>query len=90
MRHDVVLIMATDLNYAGFSWGYINDAYRAIVLKQPIPPEERRIRELENDIRMSKKWLYQVQQKAIARKIPLDSMIRMDARYEAAKEKQTK
>ena len=90
MRHDVVLIMATDLNYAGFSWGYINDAYRAIVLKQPIPPEERRIRELENDIRMSKKWLYQVQQKAIARKISLDSMIRMDARFEASKEKRTK
>jgi hypothetical protein len=90
MRHDVVLIMATDLNYAGFSWGYINDAYRAIVLKQPIPPEERRIRELENDIRMNKKWLYQVQQKAIARKISLDSMIRMDARFEASKEKRLK
>ncbi len=88
LQHDVVLIMATDLNYGGFSWGYINDAYRAIVLKQPIPPQERRIRQLENDIRMSKKWLFQVQQKAIARHISLDSMIRADARYQAELEMQ--
>lgn len=90
LSHDVVLIMATELNFAGFSWGYINDAYRAVVLKQPMLPEERRIRELENDIRMSKKWLFQVQQKANARRIPLDSMIRMDAVFQAQEEMKAK
>ena len=86
LKHDVVLILATDLNYAGFSWGYIHDAHRAIVLKQPLPAQERRVRQLENDIRMNKKWLFQVQQKAAARKISLDSMIHIDALFEAERE----
>lgn len=81
MKHDVVMIMATEMNLAGFSWGYINDAYRTIVEHQPIPEKEKRIRQLENVMRMDKRWLYTIQQKAIANKFSLDSMMRRDAEY---------
>lgn len=81
-KTDVVFLLCTEANLASFGWGFVNEAYDYQVLKKPVSMG-RLVRSYERAIRLDKTWLMSVQRKADERKIPLDSMIHLDAAYMA-------
>jgi hypothetical protein len=79
---DVVILMATEATLNKFPWGFTENAIKAI--KNPFandPNFLKKILELEAGMRNSPKWLEAQIEKAKKRKIPLDSMLRLDAIY---------
>ncbi len=87
--NQVVMIIASESNLGGFGWGYIDDAYDYFVLKRKDRILNKMIRSYEAKIRMDQAWMMTIKAKAEAAKIPLDSMIRLDAVY-LAEEKMKK
>jgi hypothetical protein len=83
--NNVVLIMASESNLGGLGWGYIDDAFDYFVLKRKDRIMNKMIRSYERKIRMDQAWMMTMKAKAEAQKIPLDSMIRLDAIYLAGK-----
>jgi hypothetical protein len=82
-HNDIVLLMASEPNLSGFGWGYIDDAYEYFVLKKKDRVLNKLIRVYENTIRMDQAWMMTIKAKAESQKIPLDTMIHMDAVYMA-------
>jgi hypothetical protein len=80
-HNDVVFILASEPNLAGLGWGYVDDAYDFFVLKRKDRILNKMVRVYETSIRMDQGWMMTVKAKADARKIPIDSMIHMDAVY---------
>lgn len=84
MKHDVVVIMATEANLAKLGWGFIEKAARVFSLT----PEEQqqadfdlKVKALTDYIKTDKAWLEAIKKKAEAKNISLDSMIELDAIY---------
>lgn len=86
-EHDVVMIFASEPNLGGLGWGYIEDAYDYFVLKKTDRVINKMVRMYESKIRMDQAWLMTIKAKAESAKIPLDSMIHMDAVYLAEKKR---
>ena len=71
--------MATDENYSGLFWGFVDDAYSCLFDPHPETAIEKKIKKYENMIRTNKDWFTSIQKKAFDQNIPVDSMLRMDA-----------
>ncbi len=84
--HDVLVIMATECTIWGIGWGFINDAYDHFVLHKIQSAEDVLIEKYESMIRMDAVWMKNIQGKAEENKIPLDSMIFLDAQFMANEE----
>jgi hypothetical protein len=79
---DVVILMATEATLSKFPWGFTDNAIKAI--KNPFandPNFLKTILQIEAGMRNSPQWLQAQIDKAKKRKIPLDSMLRLDAIY---------
>lgn len=83
--NNVVMIMASESNLNGLGWGYIDDAFDYFVLKRKDRILDKMVRSYETKIRMDQAWMMTIRAKAEAAKIPLDSMIHLDAVYLAEK-----
>ncbi|MDQ3109333.1 MAG: hypothetical protein M3R17_05520 [Bacteroidota bacterium] len=79
--NEVVMLMASEASLSGFGWGYIDDAYDYFVLKRTDRILNKMIRVYETKIRMDPAWMMTMKAKAETAKIPLDSMIHLDAIY---------
>ncbi len=78
-KHDIIIIMATDANLHGLGWGFIEktyNLYKGILNKSEL---QDKVNSIRNYIKADKKWLEQIEKKAIERKVSLDSMITIDA-----------
>ena len=80
---DVVVLMATEATLYGFGWGFIDDAFNSFVLHKAVVTEDALIQKYKALIQMDEKWISAVRKKAEESKIPLDSMIYLDAKYMA-------
>jgi hypothetical protein len=88
-NNDVILLMASEASLSGFGWGYIDDAYEYYVLKRTDRILDKMVRSFETKIRMDAGWMMTIKAKAESAKIPLDSMVHLDAVY-LAEEKMKK
>lgn len=89
-NHDIFIVMACPATMNDLGWGFIQNTYAAVVDKTYQPNFNKKFNRLVTEyatkIRNSKTWYNQIKQKAIARKLPLDTMLLYDARW-MAKEK---
>ncbi|MBC7863089.1 MAG: hypothetical protein IAF38_08950 [Bacteroidia bacterium] len=79
IKHDVLMIMATEANLSGIGWGYINEAYDYFFANKSLSEYDKKVKYWETKIIKEKEWFMDVQKKAIENKVPLDTMIRRDA-----------
>jgi hypothetical protein len=73
--------MATESTINELGWGYIDDAYDYFVLHREDRILNKLIRAYEAKIRKDPAWMMTMKAKAETQKIPLDSMIHLDAMY---------
>lgn len=84
MKHDVVVIMATEANLPNLGWGFVEKAARVF---SPTPEEQQKadfdqkVKALTDYIKTDKAWLEAIRKKADAKNISLDSMVLLDAIY---------
>lgn len=88
--NQVVMIMATESNLSGLGWGYVDDAFDYFVLKRKDRILNKMVRSFETKIRMDPAWMMTIKAKAETAKIPLDSMIHLDAVYLAEEKMKNK
>lgn len=81
-NHDIIIIMATDASLPRLGWGFIENAYDLFkgIKKKPVYDAEmlQKIETKRNYIKSDKKWMEQIEKKAILNKISVDSMITND------------
>lgn len=75
----VIILLSTDANLSRFDYGFSEQAIAALTHPKRADEAEARIRRQEADIRNTPDWYRQVIEKAKARGIPVDSMLRLDA-----------
>jgi hypothetical protein len=80
-KNQVIMIMATESTINELGWGYIDDAYDYFVLHREDRILNKLIRAYEAKIRKDPAWMMTMKAKAETQKIPLDSMIHLDAMY---------
>jgi hypothetical protein len=90
-KNQVIIILATEANYARLGWGFVKDVYALYTRSREEKNlmDEKRIKEIESSIKGTPSWLESVRGKAIKQNIPLDSMINLDARYTFELEKKS-
>lgn len=87
-KTDVIIIMATEANLYRFPFGFIDRAYDVLSenagISSSISSEDSKNQEIEaimQGINANAEWKEKVQQKAIARKISYEEMLRLDAEW---------
>lgn len=80
--HDVIMILCTDANLAEFGWGFIDQAYNILVIKNKgrVAEASPEVRKIMDDIRHDPNWFPLEVKKAGDRNISIDSMLFIDAR----------
>lgn len=82
-KHDVIIIMATEATLPGFGWGFIENTYDLFkgIKKNAILDIEfqTKVTNLRNYIKTDKKWMEQIEKKAVLNKVTVDSMLTLDA-----------
>ncbi|NQU32814.1 MAG: hypothetical protein HQ521_06230, partial [Bacteroidetes bacterium] len=76
---DIILILTTEQNLSNFGFGFIEKAY-AILTDNNVLNKEK-LNYYINSIKSSPQYLMQIEQKALSRNIPIDSMLFLDARW---------
>lgn len=89
-NHEVIIIMAADINLPKLGWGFIDTAYYKYYKQQPksdfyISLEE--IQQIKIDISADPKWMEIIKHKAQLKKISVDSMLYLDAKWVAEQKK---
>lgn len=82
-QHEVYIILATPMNLATFSWGFVDNTYK--ILQNGAVDFEAYWREVQNFkayIRTDKAWLEGAEKRSIQNNIPVDSVITLDAIYQ--------
>ncbi len=85
-RQQFVILISTDANLARFPFGFLDDYMKASLGKAQVKPEdspqkEKRILEIIKAIRDTKDWAASIKQKAVAKGISFEEMLRLDAEW---------
>lgn len=81
-KQDVVVLMATEATLDRFPWGFDTMALTESQYTNTENKEaKQRIKEIAEYIRKTPEWISKIEIKAKSRKISVDSMIEIDARY---------
>jgi len=83
-NHDVMIIMASDINLPKFGWGFIDSAYYKYYKTAPnysLYYNKNNLHQVMNDIASDPNWMQIIQQKAEYKNISVDSMLYLDALY---------
>jgi hypothetical protein len=75
--NSIIIVMATEANYSRLGWGFFQDAYKLYSHVEA----NNQIDAIIESIKRSPAWLEAVKEKALRQRIPLDSMIYLDAKY---------
>ena len=79
---DVIIVMATDANLPKYGWGFFERAENILTNPNFILPEyQEKIQNLIQYIPTDSAWIKHIRIKAKELKLPIDSVIRMDARW---------
>lgn len=82
-NHDVIIIMATEATLPDFGWGFIENTYnifKGIKSKDEFDAEfQTKIVNMRNYIKTDKKWMQDIEKKAVLNKVSVDSMVTLDA-----------
>lgn len=83
LEMDVVILLTTDANLSKFPWEFDDQAYQALYDYDKLAHKKKliKIQEIIASIKSSESWMDLIQQKAIDRGIPADSMLKLDAFY---------
>jgi hypothetical protein len=74
---DIILLMVSEINlHCGF-WNFADEAWLALNQDQKEDP----VYDVENEIRNERSWFRFLVRRAEDERIPLDSMIRLNAEY---------
>jgi hypothetical protein len=81
-KSDVIVIIATEMNYADLGFGFIEDVYGLFKGDNTILKlQKRRLNAIRSSIKNSPDWLHAVELKAKAKGISVDSMVTLDAMW---------
>ncbi|MEI6816183.1 MAG: hypothetical protein WCL14_06205 [Bacteroidota bacterium] len=85
-KHQIVMIMANPLCFNQLGWGFIEAAYKLYHQNNGIshgPPKaiNQKLNDIITSIRNTASWYNEIVKKAESRKIPVDSMLKMDAMW---------
>ena len=78
-KRDIILILATEQNLSNFGFGFIEKTFAILNDKNVLNKEK--LNYYINSIKSSPEYLKQIEQKALARNIPIDSMLFLDAKW---------
>jgi hypothetical protein len=87
LKHDVIVIMATEANLKNFGWGFVENAYsyfkhpKTIEILKAISIEK--INEWKDYIKKDKKWMAVIKESSLRKNISVDSALTIDARWQA-------
>jgi len=80
-KDDIVIIICSEGNYHRLGWGFIDDLYK--MFKTGETPQyaeyHRKINELKTAMKNDPQWFHSIEVKAKDKKIPVDSMMTLDA-----------
>jgi hypothetical protein len=83
-KYDVICIMASEVNTKSLGWGFIEDAYKLYKYGEGSLADrnyQSEMNEIERNIYDSDKWFKEIKEKSLKNKIPLDSMMKLDAEW---------
>lgn len=84
-QHNVIIIMSTDVHLANFGWNFIETLfgyYNGVIPRTLVDPTfSKKINKAMKDIRQDEVWFKEIQEKAARKKIPVDSMLYLDAQW---------
>ena len=90
-KHDVIVILATEATLPEFGWGFIEniyDEFKGNKSQTVFDPEfMTKVTNLRNYIKTDKKWMEDIEKKAIENKVSVDSMVTLDAIWQIQHEK---
>jgi hypothetical protein len=96
VRHDVIVILATEATLPSFGWGFIEDAFEVFAHNKPEPTAEtedafhKQVTDMINYIKTDEKWYSSIKKKAAENGIPVDSMLVLDATWQIRQEAKNK
>ncbi|GAB4133974.1 MAG: sugar O-acetyltransferase [Bacteroidia bacterium] len=82
-QYDAVIIMCTDANLSACPWGLVDRVYSEFGIPDQGKVSNAEIKKWESYIRSTPEWMEALKKKSTERKISVDSMIRIDAKYMA-------
>lgn len=91
LKHDVIVIMATEANLKNFGWGFIEKTYD--YFKNYEPHEGLKLNSIEKIsnwkeyIKKNKKWMEIIKLNASKKNISVDSALTLDAQWQAEQQK---
>jgi hypothetical protein len=89
-NHDLFIVMGSTATLPDLGWGFIEDSYHLYHDHFYIPGRDSafnaEVVKLMNYIRTDKNWMKGIREKALEKKIPLDSALRLDAIYQVEEE----
>lgn len=84
-KHDVIIVMSTDVHLAKFGWNFIETlfgVYKGIIPRRLVDQGyARKIDQTMENIRQDEIWMKKINEKASVKKIPVDSMLFLDAQW---------
>jgi hypothetical protein len=86
-RHDVIIIMATEATLRRFGWRFIEESFEVFAYNKPDNPLAdvetylKKVKDVINYIKTDEKWYSLIKKKAAEKKIPVDSMLVLDATW---------
>jgi len=80
-KYDLVILWETESHYHRLSNGFLKAALRAFAAPPDPATAERELLKIVNEIRAKPEWLAYMQEKALARNQPLDTVVWREARY---------
>jgi len=84
-KHNVIIVMSTDVHLGKFGWNFIETLfgyYNGTIPRVLIDPSySKKIDQTMENIRQDEIWMNKIQEKALIKKIPADSMLFLDAQW---------
>lgn len=85
VKHDVIIIMSTDIHLPEFGWNFIETMfgyYHGTIPREKLDPDYfSSIIEMKEQIRKDQNRMKNIVKKAAINKIPIDSMLYLDAKW---------
>ncbi len=77
LQNDFIIIVCSESNFRNLGFGFAGAAYNAI--KRPVYPTADELSRLKQMIKSNNDWIKNVEQKAVKKKVSVDSMLTSDA-----------
>lgn len=91
LKHDVIVIMATEANLKNLGWGFIEKAYAYFKRAQSVQESKlisvEKINDWKEYIKKDAKWMEVVKLNASKKNISIDSALTLDAKWQAEQQK---